>query len=251
MDNLRLPLQEQESLGCVPSCQLGVPSRSLRPLQPESILPSRRQAQSISGMAPAGNLGHTCSSIRPVPTPKILGGGHLTVASHCHIAAAQGARSGLSEAEHYRRVAARPSSPCPLPPNTPERTLPEQPSPVALLAALAVGLAAFQGNPAQAMLAPSSLLNLPFETTARSPSAMLSSPGTGPKPCACPSARLGWQDLRANQRPPGWGLCQSRIGPVPPLFSLALSLSLPEPGPPCPSKTLILIPNGSRCSLTP
>lgn len=49
------------------------------------------------------------------------------------------------------------------------------------LATVAVLLAAFPGNPAQAVLASSSLLNLPFETTARNLSAVPSSLGMGPK----------------------------------------------------------------------
>ena len=129
----------------------------------------------------------------------------LAVACHSNIAEAQGAHSGLSEAEHYRGVAARPSRLWP-PQSPTERTVLEQPSPVALLAALAVGLAAFPGNPAQAVLAPSSLLNLPFETTARSLSAMPSSPGTGPK--------------RVHAHLPGWAgkisepIGGPRLGPV-------------------------------------
>lgn len=70
--------------------------------------------------------------------------------------------------------------------------------PCCTLAEVAVILAAFPGNPAQAALTSSSLLNLPFGTTARSLSAMLSSQGTDPK-CAhaylLGCAGLSWQDL--------------------------------------------------------
>ena len=114
---------------------------------------------------------------------------------------------------------------------------------------MAVRLAACPGNPAQAILAPSSLLNLPLETTARSLSAMPSSLGMGPE--RAHAHLLVWAGKISELIGGPWlGAVSEQNGPRSTFHQAvlasprgALALSLPKPGPLCPSKTLIFLPN--------
>ena len=118
-------------------------------------------------------------------------------------------------------------------------------------------LAAFPANPAQAVLASSSLLNLPFETTAHSPSGLPSSPGTNQKHAQV--HLLGWAGkisnltgghllgthcVRAREQA---SFHQSRAGfPQRSSCSLSAKARPHSTGTICPKNTLILIPNGLK-----
>lgn len=124
-----------------------------------------------------------------------------TTACLSGIVAAQAHPAGLSEAELVTRMTedslGDPHFPRPLPKAHRDKCAAAEPC-CTSLATVAVVLAAFPGNAARAVLAPSSLPNLAFETIAHSLSAVPSSLGMDPK---CVHAHLlgwaglSWQDL--------------------------------------------------------
>lgn len=125
------------------------------------------------------------------------------------------------------------------------------------LAAVAVVLTAFPANPAQSVLALSSLLNLPFETTAHSLSATRSSPGTSPKHAH--AHLLGWAGKISDVIGGPWlGIHHVRAGeqasfyqgsagfPQRSPWSLSAKARPRSSGTTRPRKTLMFVPSGLK-----
>lgn len=170
---------------------------------------------------------------------------------------------GWAANKHCRGFTGRPSHPMASPEAHQEDYAAAEPCRISL-AAVAVVLAAFPGNPAQAVLASSSLLNLPFKTTARSLSTVPFSPGTSPKHAHAHLlgwAELGWQDLWPDWWTLGGG--QVRAGeqasfnqgsagfPQRSPCSLFAKARPHSSGTICPSRPWPSSPVGSRPSLSP